>query len=208
MSAKGILYIISAASGTGKTSLAKALARTMDNIIISISHTTRPVRRGERHGESYFFIDDATFEKMIAADEFLEYAKVFDHYYGTSKSFVNEQLNAGMDVLLDIDWQGARQIRAQMPESKSIFLLPPSKHALRQRLESRKRDPASVIEDRLRLASDEIAHCNEFDYIVINDKFSQALKNIQAIVTANRLRGSTQMICHKSLLKDLTRRSK
>lgn len=199
----GTLYIIAAASGTGKTSLAKALAESMPNIKISISHTTRPLRINEKANESYFYVDEGTFVDMIAQGAFLEYAKVFDYYYGTSSLFVAEQLQQGFDVLLDIDWQGAQQVRQKMPECVSIFLLPPSQQALRQRLENRKRDTQDVIEKRLMLASSEIAHHNEFDYLVINDGFTAALQDLQAIVRAQRLQKKMQELKHAALLKQL-----
>lgn len=200
----GTLYIIAAASGTGKTSLAQALERSLDNIKISISHTTRPMRVQEIADQSYFFIDDHAFERMIEAQAFLEYARVFGHYYGTSRAFVEEQLNQGMDVILDIDWQGAAQIKKIYPQSESIFLLPPSKEELRYRLRQRKRDDTKTIENRLSLANSEIAKCQKFDYIVINDNFDLALKDLQAIVNANRLRKKTQIVKYAQLIKELT----
>ena len=199
----GTLYIIAAASGTGKTSLAQALEQSLDNIKISISHTTRSMRALEIADQSYFFVDGNAFERMIAAQEFLEYARVFDCYYGTSRAFVDQQLNLGIDVILDIDWQGAAQIKKIYPQSESIFLLPPSKEELRRRLNNRKRDDPKTIEKRLNLASSEISHCTEFDYIVINDDFDLALKDLQTIILANRLRQKPQAIKHAVLLKDL-----
>ncbi|MBU0744068.1 MAG: guanylate kinase, partial [Gammaproteobacteria bacterium] len=152
MKSKGTLYIIAAASGTGKTSLADALSQTVENIEISISHTTRPVRVNEKSSKQYFFVMPKEFEVLIQQRAFLEYAQVFGHYYGTSRQFVEEKLNAGIDVILDIDWQGARQVRKQI-ECTSIFLLPPSVAELRQRLEKRKREDSQVIEQRLAAAS-------------------------------------------------------
>ncbi len=199
----GTLYIIAAASGTGKTSLAKALEQSLSNIKISISHTTRAMRAQEIANQSYFFIDHTSFERMIAEHAFLEYARVFGAYYGTSRAFVDEQLNQRMDVILDIDWQGAEQIKKLYPQSESIFLLPPSKEELRRRLNKRKRDDAKTIQNRLNLASSEISHAHEFDYIVINDNFAVALKDLQTIVLANRLRQKVQAIKYADLLKDL-----
>lgn len=204
---QGNLYIIAAASGTGKTSLAKALADSLDSIKISISHTTRPIKPGERSDVNYFFVDNHTFEQMIEAKIFLEYAKVFGHYYGTSQLFVEEQLNTGKDVVLDIDWQGAQQVRKKMPQCISIFLLPPSQEALRKRLETRKRDTAEVIEQRLNMASGEISHYNDFDYIVINDGFEVALQDLQAIVRAQRLTKSKQIVKYEKLIKELLQNS-
>lgn len=199
----GTLYIIAAASGTGKTSLAKALEQSLPNIKISISHTTRPLRAPEVANQSYFFVDNAVFEKMIAEHAFLEYAQVFGAYYGTARAFVDEQLTRGIDVILDIDWQGAEQIKKLYPQSESIFLLPPSKEELRRRLHKRQRDDAETIEKRLNLASSEIAHAHAFDYIVINDNFALALKDLQTIILANRLRKKPQSEKYADLLKEL-----
>lgn len=199
----GSLFIISAASGTGKTSLAKALAETMPNIKISISHTTRSVRGNETPNESYFYVSEEVFISMIARNQFFEYAKVFDHYYGTSKDFVMQQLQQGFDVVLDIDWQGAEQIRSQYSECISIFLLPPSPNVLRQRLEGRKRESQEIIEKRLLLAHNEISHYKEFDYLIINDDFNMALKELQAIVQARRLLLHKQRQKHESLIQQL-----
>ena len=199
---KGTLYIIAAASGTGKTSLAKALSTTMENVKNSISYTTRPIRTGETKDQDYFFVDEATFESLIEQKEFLEYAKVFNHYYGTSRQWVEEQLNAGIDVILDIDWQGAQQIRKQT-SCTSIFLLPPSRTELRLRLERRKREDAKIIEDRMAAASSEISHCKEFDYIVINDKFEIALEDLKSIINSKRLQYEHQMKKHDMLIEEL-----
>jgi len=205
MQSTGALYIIAAASGTGKTSLARALEQTLGNIKISISHTTRPMRIGEIADQSYFFVTPAEFQRMIAQQAFLEYAQVFADHYGTSRAFVDQQLQRGMDVLLDIDWQGAMQIKKLYPESVSIFLLPPSRAELQQRLQLRKREDAQIIAHRMSLASSEIQHCAEFDYIVINDDFARALQELQTIITANRLRTSKQLVTHAQLLEELTK---
>ena len=199
---KGTPYIIAAASGTGKTSLAKALTTTIENIKNSISHTTRPIRIGEQANQDYFFVDMPTFENLIKQNEFLEHAKVFGHYYGTSHQWVEEQLNAGIDVILDIDWQGARQIRKQK-DCVSIFLLPPSRAELRLRLEKRKREDAKIIEDRFIAASSEIAHYKEFDYIVINDKFEKALEDLKAIIYSKRLQCEYQTKKYAILIEAL-----
>lgn len=205
MPSPGTSYIIAAASGTGKTSLAKALTKELDNLIISISHTTRLKRPGEEHGKDYFFTDKVTFEAMIERHEFLEYADVFGNYYGTSQKFIEDTLQKGTDVLLDIDWQGAQQIKNKISACISVFLLPPSQNILRQRLENRKREPADVIEYRLKMADKEITHCNEFDYIVINDDFEKALSDLKAIITANRLKTKHQTIKYAKLLAELTK---
>jgi len=202
MNLKGTLYIIAAASGTGKTSLAKALSATVENTRISISYTTRPIRVGETTNQDYFFVDVETFESLIKQKEFLEHARVFGQYYGTSRQWVETQLNAGIDVILDIDWQGAKQIRQQI-NCVSVFLLPPSRAELRLRLEKRKREDAKIIEDRLAAASNEIAHCKEFDYIIINDKFEDALEDLKAIVHSKRLQYEHQIKKHDMLIKEL-----
>lgn len=202
MNPKGTLYIVAAASGTGKTSLTKALATTEENIKISISHTTRSIRTGEIANQDYFFVDTTTFESLIKQKEFLEYAQVFGYYYGTSRQWVETQLNTGTDIILDIDWQGAQQIRKQI-SCISIFLLPPSRKELRLRLEKRKREDAKVIEDRMAAASSEIAHCKEFDYIVINDKFATALEDLKAIIHSKRLQYEHQIEKHGMLVSEL-----
>lgn len=199
---KGTLYIIAAASGTGKTSLAEALSRTLENIKISISHTTRPIRANEKANQHYFFVTAAEFEKLIEKQAFLEYASVFGHYYGTSRQVVLDSLNAGFDVILDIDWQGARQVRERI-ECTTIFLLPPSYAELRIRLEKRKREDSSLIEERLSAASSEISHYKEFDYVIINDKFEDALLDLQDIVRSQRLRLKNQAAKHNDLIKEL-----
>jgi guanylate kinase len=198
----GKIYIISAASGTGKTSLAKALVNAMPNMKISISHTTRPLRNGEKADESYFFVSVAEFEKMIKQGAFLEHANVFGDYYGTSHAWVEAQVKDGFDVILDIDWQGAAQIREQLT-CVTIFLLPPSKAELRRRLELRRRDDANVIEKRLAVAGSEILRHNEFDYIVINDTFETALDDLKAIVRSQRLLLEQQVMRHQQLIADL-----
>lgn len=201
-SVTGTIYIISAASGTGKTTLTKELFGSVQHMRISISHTTRSLRPGEKPNESYFFVDVPKFEQMITENAFLEHANVFGDYYGTSQQWVEEQLHTGNDVILDIDWQGAAQIRKKL-KCVSIFLLPPSLQELRNRLEKRKRDSAAVIEQRLIAARNEILHYNEFDYIVINDRFDEALSDLQAIVRAQRLGQKFQAEHHAELIAEL-----
>jgi len=179
---KGRLFIISAPSGAGKTSLVKALLEANPNLLVSISYTTRPMRPGERDGVDYHFVDNKTFENLIKAGDFLEYARVFDHYYGTSRSHVRGQLSKGLDVILEIDWQGAQLVRRAMEENVSIFILPPSRIALEHRLRSRKQDSNKVIARRLQEAVTEISHYDEFDYVVVNDDFSTTLDELQAII--------------------------
>ncbi len=199
----GTLYVIAAPSGTGKTSLTSALVRTLTHIKISISHTTREQRPGEQHGVHYWFTSVAEFKKMIAENEFLEYAEVFGNYYGTSKQWVAQQLKSGLDVVLEIDWQGAQQVRKIFPQSLSIFILPPSADLLRKRLQTRKQDSAAIIEKRLAESANEVAHYHEFDFLVVNDNFDDALLDIQAIVRANRLKLSNQSLRWQKLLAEL-----
>ena len=181
-SKRGTLFIIAAPSGAGKTSLVRALLATNPGIEVSISYTTRPRRPGERDGVDYHFVAQDTFRKLVQAGDFLEYAQVFDHYYGTSRSKVLEQLGSGLDVILEIDWQGAQQVRRTMANTVSIFILPPSRQALEQRLISRKQDSEEVVRRRLQEAMTEISHYDEFDYIVVNDDFDSTLKELQAII--------------------------
>ncbi len=190
--ASGTLFIVSAPSGAGKTSLLKALVETEERISVSVSHTTRARRSGEVDGRDYHFVDHAEFERMVEAGDFLEYARVFDNYYGTSESGLRERLNRGVDVILEIDWQGARQVRQRMENTVSIFILPPTQETLRERLSSRGQDSAEVIERRMRDARDEISHYPEYDYLVVNDLFDQALGELRAIVCSQRLRLSVQ----------------
>jgi guanylate kinase len=179
---RGHLYVIAAPSGTGKTSLVRALMQRMPELRFSISYTTRPQRETERPGHDYFFIDKPTFEQMIEAGEFLEYANVYGNFYGTSRSQVEQMLAAGDNVLLEIDWQGAQQISKTMPERLAIFILPPSREALEQRLRGRKTDSDEVIARRLRASIEDLSHWAEFDYVVINDDFDRALADLEAIV--------------------------
>jgi guanylate kinase len=176
------LFIISAASGTGKTSLARALADRVPDVALSISHTTRAPRLGERQGEHYYFVSPEEFQAMVDRGEFLEYAEVFGNRYGTARAAVEELLARGKRVVFDIDWQGARAIKQVWPEARSIFLLPPSRAALEQRLQNRRQDPPEVITRRMRAAVDEMRHQTEFDYIVVNDDFDRALADLEAIV--------------------------
>lgn len=182
---KGKLFVIAAPSGAGKTSLVRALLARDPQLRFSISYTTRKQRPTEQHGRDYFFIDHATFERMVAAGEFLEHAKVFDNYYGTSKAQVENTLASGHHVILEIDWQGARQIRSAMPECHSIFILPPSRAELEKRLRGRGTDSDEVIARRLRDSVSDMTHWNEFDYVVINDDFERALDELAAIVAGH-----------------------
>jgi guanylate kinase len=179
---KGRLFIFSAASGTGKTSLAKALVENMPDVAFSVSHTTRPPRPGEQHGVHYYFLNPQQFDEMVAADRFLEHAKVFGNSYGTSRAATENLLRQGKNIILDIDWQGARAIKEKMPESVSVFILPPSRAVLEDRLTRRGQDTPEVIERRMREAVSEMSHFQDFDYVVVNDDFASALNDLQAII--------------------------
>jgi guanylate kinase len=178
----GKLFIFSAASGTGKTSLARALVEAMPEVSFSVSHTTRAPRPGEQHGVHYYYVTRAEFDRMVAAGEFLEHATVFGNSYGTSRKVIEDLLAAGKSVILDIDWQGARAIKKQMPQAVSVFILPPSREALRERLTKRQQDAAEVIDRRMREAISEMSHYNEFDHLVVNDDFAAALVDLRAIL--------------------------
>lgn len=167
----GILYIVSAPSGAGKTSLVKALIESLANVRVSVSHTTRAMRPGETHGVNYHFVAHETFTEMLERSEFLEHAQVFDNLYGTSQRWLEQTLADGYDLILEIDWQGAQQVRRLMPAAKSIFILPPTQQALRQRLINRGQDSDETIERRMLEAVSEMSHYVEYDYLVINDDF-------------------------------------
>lgn len=186
---KGTLYIVSAPSGAGKSSLIASILKRFnldDSLRLSVSHTTRQPRPGEVDHVSYHFVTNEEFEALIARGAFYEYAHVFDHYYGTSKEIVEHWLNEGKDVLLDIDWQGARQIREQTPDAKGIFIIPPSLEELNRRLVSRATDAPEVIEKRMNKAIGEISHYDEYDYVIINDDFEESVLNMRSIILANR----------------------
>lgn len=184
---KGQLYVISAPSGAGKTSLVTALVAKLEDVVISISHTTRPPRVGETDGKHYHFVDKEKFQQLIHANDFLEYAEVFDNFYGTSASEVNTLLAEGKDIILEIDWQGAEQIRQRYDDVISIFILPPSCNELEVRLKNRCQDSDEVIQRRLSDAMSDMSNCRAFDYIVINDNFDTALQHLQGIFQSHRL---------------------
>lgn len=203
MMSLGNLFIITAASGAGKTSLVRALLQQDAQIQLSVSYTTRQPRVGEVNGEHYHFVDEARFLKMLDENDFLESAHVHGARYGTSKTCVNEVLAAGQDLILEIDWQGAAQVRQFYPEAISIFILPPSMQELESRLRGRGQDSDEVIAKRLAAAKDEMSHVGEFDYVTINDKFEVALEDLNAIVRTQRFKREKQLARHATLLKGL-----
>lgn len=188
----GNLFIISAPSGAGKTSLLAALLEKMQGLCLSVSHTTRPIRPGEEDGVNYHFTDRDTFISQVEAGRFLEYAEVFGNLYGTSADWVAEQQQQGRDVILEIDWQGAQQVRRLMPEAIGVFILPPSIGELERRLRSRGQDSDDVIQQRVAGAQEEITHYGEYDYLVVNDDFAASVNDLAAIIHASRLQQSAQ----------------
>ncbi|MBD3640495.1 MAG: guanylate kinase [Marinobacter sp.] len=201
---QGTLFVISAPSGAGKTSLVAQMLKNDAKLGVSISHTTRPMREGEQDGVNYHFVSRDEFESMIARGDFLEHADVFGNYYGTSQVWVRETLARGEDVILEIDWQGAEQVRRLIPECVSIFIVPPSAEALRERLTGRGTDAADVVERRLTEATEECSHALEFDYLVVNDQFDVALADLLAIVRTQRLSMQVQQVRHRELLAGLS----
>lgn len=199
----GTLYTVSAPSGAGKTSLVKALVEKTDNVQVSVSHTTRTIRPKEVDGVNYHFVNNELFMEMVRSNAFLEHAQVFTNYYGTSISWVNDTLRKGIDVILEIDWQGAQQVRKQLPDAQSVFILPPSREALRDRLTGRGQDDQSVIDQRMAEAKSEISHYIEADYMIINDDFDLALVDFQAILLSQRLKLKKQREKHDLLIKSL-----
>ena len=195
-SAGGTLFIVSAPSGAGKTSLLKAVLTRLTDVELSVSHTTRARRPGEQHGLDYYFVDQSRFESMAAGGEFLEHARVFDNGYGTSRAAVAERLAAGRDVILEIDWQGARQVRRRLPDAVSVFILPPSREVLRERLTARGQDSAQIIDRRMRDAVSEMSHYHEYQYLVFNQDFERAVTDLQSLFTAQRLRTPAQALRH------------
>ena len=199
----GRLFIISAPSGAGKTSLVKRLLAEMQELIVSTSHTTRSIRPGEIHGQDYYFVSVESFEVMLKQQAFLEYAKVFDNFYGTEKAKVTQALSLGIDVILEIDWQGAQQIKTLLTECISIFILPPSIEVLQQRLTNRGQDSQETIARRMRDAMLEMSHYNEFDYLIVNDVFEQALFELKSIIVSYRLQRDRQREKLQPLLDQL-----
>ncbi len=203
MSIKGNLYTVSAPSGAGKTSLVKALVECTRNLCVSISHTTRAMRPGETNGVNYHFVDHPEFTHMIDEAAFLEHAKVFDNFYGTSREWVETTLSAGQDVILEIDWQGASQVRDIMTSAISVFILPPSQDSLRSRLTTRGQDNEAVIDARMAEAKSEMSHFGEADFLIINDDFDQALSEFRSIIVSERLKLEKQKNRHQCLLNSL-----
>ena len=199
----GLLFVVSAASGTGKTSLVKALLERVNNLHVSVSHTTRGQRPGELDGVHYHFSQKEDFLALVQQGGFIEYAEVFGNYYGTAQATVKQQLAKGHDVLLEIDWQGAEQVRKLFPESQQIFILPPSQFDLRQRLSNRVTDSVEVIEHRLSCAVEDMQQYLNFDYLIINDDFNKALHDLESVIIANRLRLSQQANRHQELIQQL-----
>ncbi|MEB6565926.1 guanylate kinase [Acinetobacter towneri] len=199
----GLLFVVSAASGTGKTSLVKALLERVNNLHVSVSHTTRGQRPGELDGVHYHFTQKQDFIDLVQQGGFIEYAEVFGNYYGTAQATVKDQLAKGHDVLLEIDWQGAQQVRNLFPESKQIFILPPSQFDLRERLSNRGTDAVDVIEHRLGCAVEDMQQYVNFDYVIINDDFNKALHDLESVITANRLVMAQQANRHQELIQKL-----
>ncbi|MEN5214406.1 guanylate kinase [Pseudomonas pudica] len=199
----GTLYIVSAPSGAGKTSLVTALIKADRRVSVSVSHTTRAMRPGEQHGVNYHFVSHDDFKGLIAKGDFLEHAEVFGNFYGTSRSALQEVLDQGNDLILEIDWQGAQQVRKLMPEALSVFILPPSQQALRERLDGRGQDSEEIIAGRMKEAVSEMVHYDEYDYVIINDDFDVALEDLKAVFRSNRLQLKKQQQRHAALLKQM-----
>lgn len=205
--ARGRLWIVAAPSGGGKTSLVEAAIDKMDKIVRSVSFTTRKQRVGEIDGKDYVFVDKTAFEQLIREDAMLEYESVFDNYYGTSLAFIEKYLNVGTDVVLTIDWQGSRHVRKKVPDSKGIFILPPEIAVLEERLKNRGQDDAQIIAARMAEAKEQASHYDEFDYLIINDDFEQALAEIVMIFSTDRLQCERQARNHSTLIQNLLKDS-
>jgi guanylate kinase len=201
--ASGCLFVLAAPSGGGKTSLVRALLEREPGIRLSVSYTTRPPRPGEEDGKHYHFVDAARFVALKDAGEFLEYAHVHGNWYGTSATWLRQEVQHGHDVLLEIDWQGAQQVRRLIPEAVHIFILPPSLGSLKERLEKRGQDSPEVIALRLEAAREEMRHCGEFDYVIMNQDFARAVDDLSVIVRAARLTASRQQVRHAALMAQL-----
>ncbi|PNS08388.1 guanylate kinase [Solilutibacter silvestris] len=200
---RGTLYMVAAPSGAGKSSLVNAVLARDPTISLSISFTSRGPRPGERHAEHYHFVDDGEFQRMIGAGDFFEYARVHGDWKGTARQSVEPQLALGRDVLLEIDWQGARQVREKVPDAVSIFILPPSRQALEDRMRRRAQDSEETIARRLAAAREEMSHYGEFDYVIVNEDFAVATEDLASIITASRLRREAQIARHARLITQL-----
>lgn len=203
MTSTGTLYTVSAPSGAGKTSLVTALIQRCQDLRVSVSHTTRAMRPGEEDGVNYHFTSEENFLGMLQRTEFLEHARVFGNLYGTSRVWVEEQLTAGTDVILEIDWQGAQQVKHQLPDTRAIFIMPPSRETLEERLTSRGQDGQEIIATRMAEAVEEMSHYVQGDFLVVNNDFEQALDELQAIITCQRLRIGRQQVVLRELLHSL-----
>ncbi|MGH8025354.1 MAG: guanylate kinase [Pseudoxanthomonas sp.] len=203
MSTRGTLYVVAAPSGAGKSSIVNAVLARDAQIALSISFTSRQPRPGERHAQHYNFVTEEEFQRMIDAGDFFEYARVHGDWKGTARQSVEPQLSAGKDVLLEIDWQGARQVRAKVPNAVSVFILPPSRQALEQRMRNRGQDTEAVIQQRLAAAREEMSHYSEFDYVIVNEVFETAVEEMCSIFTASRLRREAQVARHYPLISAL-----
>jgi len=200
---QGTLYIISAPSGAGKSSLVSALLEQTDAIKVSVSHTTRAPRPGEEDGVNYNFVSVDQFKDLIGQEAFLEHAEVFGNFYGTSRIWLEEQLSQGIDIILEIDWQGAQQVRKLMPATQGIFILPPSRDELQKRLDNRGQDSDEIIAGRMAEAVSEMSHYDEYDYVIINDEFEQALVELRSVIIAQRQKLTSQQARHGKLLANL-----
>ncbi len=203
MTIRGTLFTVSAPSGAGKTSLVNKLVQSLDRVQVSVSHTTRLIRPGEREGVNYHFVSQTEFVDMLGRGDFLEHAQVFTNYYGTSREWVEKTLDSGVDVILEIDWQGAAQVRRLVPDAMSVFILPPSRESLYARLTGRGQDAQAVIDARMAEAKNEISHYVESHYVLVNDVFEQALEEFKAIIIAERLKLIKQAQKHRDLLSSL-----
>lgn len=199
----GNLFVVSAPSGTGKTSLVHALLNINPEIDLSVSYTTRDPRVGERDGKDYHFVSHSTFHTMMQRGEFLESAEVYGNLYGTSQTWISHEIARGRDILLEIDWQGAMQVRKTFPECVSIFILPPSVEALEQRLKGRGKDNIETIAKRMATVREEVAHVAEYDYVIINDNLNEALRELNAVVLSSRLHCAKQLSRHQALINRL-----